>query len=99
MLSPNIQFQLLHHHLDNGMLCLAELLVTFVNVLVCFSKCEGEFSDASFRSVNEMLVIANLFVFCANFVPKIMHTPSEIDRSQVIDTNPVGARKGRLLGS
>jgi hypothetical protein len=76
MLSPNSQFQLLFHHLDNGMLCLAELLVTFANVLVFFSNYEGDFSDAPFRVVNDLLVITNLFVFCANFVPMIMQSPS-----------------------
>jgi hypothetical protein len=58
------------------MFCLAELLVTFANVLVLFSNYEGESSDAPFRFVNDMLVIANLFVFCANFVPKIKQSPS-----------------------
>jgi hypothetical protein len=58
------------------MLCLAELLVTFVNVLVFFSNYEGEFSGAPFRFVNDLLVIANLFIFCADFVPKIMQSPS-----------------------
>jgi hypothetical protein len=81
------------------MLCLAELLVTFANVLILFSNYEGEFSDAPFRFVNNLLVIANLFVFCANFVSKIMQSPIEIDRSQIIDNNPVGAREGRLLSS
>jgi hypothetical protein len=52
------------------MLCLAELLVTFVNILVFFSNYEGEFSDVAFRFVNDLLVIANLFVFRANFVLK-----------------------------
>jgi hypothetical protein len=58
------------------MLCLAGLLVTFVNALVFFSNNEGEFSEAPFRFVNDLLVIANSFVFCANFVPKIMQSPS-----------------------
>jgi hypothetical protein len=75
-LSPNIQFQLLFHHLNNGMLCLAELFVTFVSVLVFFLNYEGEFSDAPFRFVNDLLLITNLFVFCANFVPKIMQNPN-----------------------
>jgi hypothetical protein len=67
---------LLFHHLDNGMLCLAEFLVIFANALVFFSKEEGEFSDAPFRFMNDLLAIANLFVFCANVVPKIMHSPN-----------------------
>jgi hypothetical protein len=58
------------------MLCLAELLVAFANVLVFFWNYEGEFPDAPFRFVNVLLVIANLFVFCVNFVPKIIQSPS-----------------------
>jgi hypothetical protein len=76
MLSLNIQFQLPFHHFDNGILCLPELLVTFVNVLVFVANCDGEVSEPPFRFLDALVAIGDLLFFPVNFTPEVMQSPS-----------------------
>jgi hypothetical protein len=76
MLSLNIQFQLLFHHFNNGILCLSELLVTFVNVLVFLANCDGEVSEPPLSVLNALVVVGDLLFFPVTFVPEVMQSPS-----------------------
>jgi hypothetical protein len=96
-LSPNIQFQLLFHHLDNGILCLSELLVTCANVLVILVNCDGRFSESPFRFLNNLVAIGNMFSFLVNFIPEITQSPRSVDTSRIIEIHRLGAGQGSSL--